>query len=171
MYALANPFKDGERTIYRLEGEKTWTPLDGKTAKQITVDKDGMLLSLTKKGSRKTIQRQKAFGDYSLCLEGSGSKTTSVLVIVAIITVVLVVAIIVIIFCKKSKKGEGSQTKTPTENKPADVTSVVDNEANIQVEETAGASAGTAQKLKEEVASPEKETPAPEKFSIGEAQI
>jgi flagellar basal body-associated protein FliL len=63
--------------------------------------------------------------------------------LVAIITVMLVVVTLCILFGKnKNKKGE---TKTPAEDKPADKTIAMDNEANIVVEEkTAGASAGTA---------------------------
>jgi len=65
--------------------------------------------------------------------------------LVAIITIMLVVVTLCILFGKnKNKKGEDSKTKTPAEDKPADKTIAVDNEANIQVEETAGASAGTA---------------------------
>lgn len=68
LYALAAPIKDNERTIYRLEDDDTWTKLDGKTAKQITVGADGMLIALKNDGSRRSIYRQKSFGEQRACL-------------------------------------------------------------------------------------------------------
>jgi len=71
-----------------------------------------------------------------------------IVLIVTISTIVFILLGIYVLFKeKKTKKGE---------EKPADKTVLQDNEANIKVEgKTAGATKGTAYKLKEEVEMPE----------------